>query len=116
MSSSLVGALVGSAIAFVIGDAVGRKAELVGAGCLYATAAASMAAAPSLPLLIAARALYGVGIGLAMHAAPAYIAEAAPASVRGVLVSLKEAAIVGGILAGFVSGVVWSVDTEGAWR
>ena len=39
-------------------------------------------------------------IGLAMHAAPAYIAETSPPSVRGLLISCKEAAIVGGILLG----------------
>ena len=41
-----------------------------------------------------------MGIGLAMHAAPIYIAETAPPSARGALVSLKEAMIVGGILLG----------------
>ena len=30
--------------------------------------------------------MYGLGIGFAMHAAPAYIAEAAPARVRGLLI------------------------------
>lgn len=38
---------------------------------------------------------YGLGIGFGMHAAPAYIAETAPPSVRGLLISLKEAAIGG---------------------
>ena len=38
--------------------------------------------------------------GLAMHAAPAYIAETSPPSVRGLLLSCKEVAIVGGMLAG----------------
>ena len=32
------------------------------------------------------RAMYGLGIGFAMHAAPAYLAEAAPARVRGLLI------------------------------
>ena len=36
-----------------------------------------------------------------MHAAPIYIAETAPPSARGALVSLKEAMIVGGILLGY---------------
>ena len=38
-----------------------------------------------------------------MHAAPMYIAETSPPSVRGTLISLKEGFIVGGILvrAGF---------------
>jgi hypothetical protein len=34
----------------------------------------------------------------AMHGAPMYIAETAPSKVRGTLISLKEAFIVGGIL------------------
>ena len=59
-----------------------------------------VALAPGLPTVMAGRLLYGVGIGFAMHAAPAYIAETSPARVRGLLISLKEAFIVGGILAG----------------
>ena len=39
-----------------------------------------------------------------MHVAPLYIAETAPSSLRGRLVSLKEAAIVGGIVAGYLAG------------
>ena len=42
--------------------------------------------APSYPLLLTGRVMYGLGIGFAMHAAPAYIAETAPASVRGLLI------------------------------
>ena len=46
----------------------------------------SMGAAQGLEVLVFGRALYGLGIGFAMHAAPAYIAEAAPAKVRGLLI------------------------------
>lgn len=42
--------------------------------------------APNLEALLLGRTLYGFGIGFAMHAAPAYIAEAAPAKVRGLLI------------------------------
>ena len=45
-----------------------------------------MGAAPTLELLLLGRTVYGVGIGFVMHAAPAYIAEAAPARVRGLLI------------------------------
>ena len=45
-----------------------------------------MGSAPNLELLLVGRLLYGVGIGFAMHAAPSYIAEAAPARIRGVLI------------------------------
>ena len=42
--------------------------------------------APNYPALLTGRVIYGLGIGFAMHAAPAYIAETAPASVRGLLI------------------------------
>merc|ERR1719409_1636615 len=57
--------------------------------------------ARSVDFLIAAKAIYGLGIGFAMHGAPVYIAETAPSSLRGTLISLKEAAIVFGILCGY---------------
>ena len=49
------------------------------------------------------RIIYGVGIAFSMNAAPTYIAEIAPPSIRGRLVSLKEGFIVGGILLGFAT-------------
>ena len=101
VSSSLAGALAGSAAAFTGGEALGRRGELLLAGLLYTTAACGEAGAASLGGLLAARFLYGLAIGAAMHAAPAYISETAPPFVRGLLVSAKEFCIVGGILVGF---------------
>ena len=67
-----------------------------------------MGEANSLELLLLGRCVYGLGIGFTMHAAPAYIAECSPPSVRGLLITFKEAAIVGGILLGCVrAGVGW---------
>ena len=55
--------------------------------CLCAGAAATLLYfAPNYPLLLTGRVTYGLGIGFAMHAAPAYIAETAAASVRGLLI------------------------------
>ena len=48
-----------------------------------------------------------------MHVAPLYIAEIAPNDLRGKLVSLKEAAIVLGIVLGYGAGAVFS---DGNWR
>ena len=50
------------------------------------SAAALLYTAPNYPLLLTGRVTYGLGIGFAMHAAPAYIAETAAASVRGLLI------------------------------
>ena len=46
---------------------------------------------------------------------PAYIAEMSPASIRGTLVSLKEAAIVLGICLGYGVGYAYS-EKDGGWR
>ena len=115
VSLSLGGALLGSGLALLYGDRLGRKRELLGAPALYAAASAAVAAAPSLPAVLAGRLAYGVGIGFCMHAAPAYIAETSPPRVRGLLISLKEAFIVGGILAGYGASYAF-VETLGGWR
>eukprot|EP00208_Stichococcus_sp_RCC1054_P003286 CAMPEP_0206138946 /NCGR_PEP_ID=MMETSP1473-20131121/4000_1 /ASSEMBLY_ACC=CAM_ASM_001109 /TAXON_ID=1461547 /ORGANISM="Stichococcus sp, Strain RCC1054" /LENGTH=518 /DNA_ID=CAMNT_0053532515 /DNA_START=301 /DNA_END=1857 /DNA_ORIENTATION=+ len=117
VSASLLGALAGSAAAFVAGNrnSLGRRKELLLASVLYGVAAVTMYSAPSYEILLAGRLLYGLGIGFAMHAAPAYIAEVVPSSVRGLLISLKEAIIVCGVLAGYVGGALLQ-DEVGGWR
>ncbi|EFN53468.1 hypothetical protein CHLNCDRAFT_25635 [Chlorella variabilis] len=115
VSLSLAGALLGSGAALLYGDKLGRRRELLGASALYGAASLVVALAPGLPTVMAGRLLYGVGIGFAMHAAPAYIAETSPARVRGLLISLKEAFIVGGILAGYAASFVF-VEQLGGWR
>eukprot|EP00183_Erythrolobus_madagascarensis_P003076 CAMPEP_0185851170 /NCGR_PEP_ID=MMETSP1354-20130828/6810_1 /TAXON_ID=708628 /ORGANISM="Erythrolobus madagascarensis, Strain CCMP3276" /LENGTH=505 /DNA_ID=CAMNT_0028552067 /DNA_START=233 /DNA_END=1750 /DNA_ORIENTATION=- len=110
-SFSLFGALISSAFALRFGDALGRKKEIQ-LSALAFTAGLSLEAIPgltdSIPALLIARALVGVGIGFGMHVAPTYIAETAPTSRRGPLLSIKEAAIVGGILGGYFAG--WGAD------
>jgi len=115
VSLSLFGALAGSALALVFGDSMGRRKELILGGALYCAGAGLVYAAQQLPVVMLGRLLYGVGIGFSMHAAPAYIAETSPPSVRGVLISMKEGFIVGGILLGYlVSYLV--INSVGGWR
>eukprot|EP00879_Flechtneria_rotunda_P028264 GHRR01030361.1.p1 GENE.GHRR01030361.1~~GHRR01030361.1.p1 ORF type:complete len:511 (+),score=137.46 GHRR01030361.1:274-1806(+) len=115
VSMSLLGALLGSLIALASGNKLGRRTELIMAALLYGIGAGGMGASGSLNPLLACRVLYGLGIGFAMHAAPAYIAETSPPSVRGLLISLKEAIIVGGILAGYYAGYLF-INEVGGWR
>ena len=60
----------------------------------------------ALAAVMIGRITYGFGIAFSMHAAPVYISEMAPADVRGLLVSLKEGFIVGGIMIGFAASAV----------
>eukprot|EP01023_Acetabularia_acetabulum_P013149 TRINITY_DN16287_c0_g1_i2.p1 TRINITY_DN16287_c0_g1~~TRINITY_DN16287_c0_g1_i2.p1 ORF type:complete len:556 (-),score=93.06 TRINITY_DN16287_c0_g1_i2:290-1795(-) len=115
VSMSLAGALVGSISTLFVGDILGRRRELILASILYGVAALAVINSSSFQILIVGRFLYGLGIGFAMHAAPAYVAETAPASVRGLLISLKEGFIVGGILLGYLASYLL-IQTVGGWR
>ncbi|CAI0559646.1 unnamed protein product [Linum tenue] len=114
-SGSLYGALIGSILAFNIADFLGRRKELILSAVLYLVGALITAVAPNLAILIIGRVLFGTGIGLAMHAAPMYIAETAPSQIRGLLISLKEFFIVLGMVAGYVVGSLL-VETVAGWR
>ncbi|KAK4254928.1 hypothetical protein QN277_008000 [Acacia crassicarpa] len=115
VSGSLYGALLGSLLAFAVADFLGRKRELITAAFLYLLGGSITAYAPELGVLLVGRLLYGLGIGLAMHGAPLYIAETCPSQIRGTLVSLKELFIVLGILLGYFVGS-FQINTVGGWR
>lgn len=115
VSGSLYGALVGSIIAYPTADPLGRRRELITAAALYVVGGLITGYAPNLLVLIMGRLLYGIGIGLAMHGAPLYIAETSPSQIRGTLISLKELFIVLGILLGYLVGSV-EISAVGGWR
>ncbi|KAK1271880.1 hypothetical protein QJS04_geneDACA007751 [Acorus gramineus] len=115
VSGSLYGALIGSLAVYPIADFLGRRRELIIAAALYITGSLITGLSPNLVVLIIGRLLYGVGIGLAMHGAPLYIAETSPSQIRGTLISLKELFIVLGILSGYSVGSI-AIDAVGGWR
>ncbi|XP_021277892.1 D-xylose-proton symporter-like 3, chloroplastic [Herrania umbratica] len=115
VSGSLYGALLGSLLVYPIADFLGRRRELIIAALLYVLGGSLTAYAPGLSVLLVGRLLYGLGIGLAMHGAPLYIAETCPSQIRGTLVSLKELFIVLGILLGYFVGS-FQINAVGGWR
>lgn len=114
-SGSLYGALIGSILAFNVADFLGRRRELVVASISYLVGALVSALAPDFAVLVIGRFIFGIGIGLAMHAAPMYIAETSPSQIRGRLISLKEFFIVFGMVIGYTIGSLL-VDTVSGWR
>lgn len=105
--ASLFGAIISSAFIALTGDkAIGRKFELKVAAALFLLGSIVQSTSDTFSLELVGRAIYGLGIGTAMHVAPLYIAETSPNALRGKLVSFKEAAIVGGIVAGYGAGAL----------
>ncbi|XP_065852988.1 D-xylose-proton symporter-like 2 [Euphorbia lathyris] len=114
-SGSLYGALIGCLLAFNVADYLGRRRELILAALVYLVGALVTALAPDLVIMVIGRVIYGIAIGLAMHAAPMYIAETAPSQIRGQLISLKEFFIVLGMVGGYGAGSLL-VNAGAGWR
>ncbi|KAI3887555.1 hypothetical protein MKW92_022669 [Papaver armeniacum] len=114
VSGSLYAAHVSSVLVYPIADFLGRRRELIVAAMLYMLGGLSSGFAPSLNVLILGRLLYGLGIGLAMHGAPLYIAETCPSQRRGTLIFMKEIMIVLGMVLGITGNFVF--DGVRGWR
>ncbi len=97
VASALLGAAAGALIAGRIADAYGRLVPMRLGAALFIISALGSGFADSLVLLSVFRVVGGVAIGIASVIAPTYIAEIAPANVRGRLGSLQQLAIVTGI-------------------
>jgi sugar porter (SP) family MFS transporter len=97
-SCALIGCLIGALIAGALSDKFGRKRLLIIAALLFAVTSLGNALAESFTIFIAWRIFGGVAIGLASNLSPMYIAEIAPAQIRGKLVAINQLTIVIGIL------------------
>ncbi len=97
-SCALLGCLVGAITAGALSDRFGRKRLLLLAALLFAVTSLGNALANTFNVFVFWRILGGVAIGLASNLSPMYIAEVAPAQVRGKLVSINQLTIVIGIL------------------
>lgn len=99
MGSAILGCLLGVMISGSLSDKYGRKPLMIAASLVFILAAIGTGAVNSLSWFIVYRVLGGIAIGIASNLSPMYIAEVAPANVRGRFVSLNQLTVVIGILA-----------------
>ncbi len=123
-SCALIGCLVGALAAGALSDRLGRKRLLTAAALVFIVTSIGNGLAPTFAVFVAWRMLGGTAIGLASNLSPMYIAEIAPARMRGRLVSLNQLTIVVGILLaqfinwGLVRGLPAGADDafiRGSW-
>jgi MFS transporter, SP family, arabinose:H+ symporter len=98
MSCALVGCLLGALASGWLSDRFGRKGLLISAGLVFAVSSIGTGMASSFGVFVPWRMAGGFAIGMASSLSPMYIAEVAPAQLRGKLVSLNQLTIVIGIL------------------
>jgi len=118
VASALWGTVIGSMLAGFPGDRLGRRDSLRLMAILYFVSALGCAGAWNWPSLVAFRFIGGLGIGGSSVLGPMYIAEIAPAKLRGRLVGLFQFNVVFGILVAYFSNYLIGLQGFGVseWR
>ncbi len=106
-SCALLGCLLGAVVSGGLSDRFGRKRLLLCAALLFTVSSVGTALADHFGVFVLWRIVGGMAIGLASNLSPMYIAELAPASIRGRLVAVNQLTIVIGILLAQVAN--WSI-------
>ena len=114
VSSMMLGAALGALAAGRLSYSLGRKKALVFSAALFVVGALCCVLAHSVAVLIIARAILGLAIGIASFVAPLYISEVADDQRRGGLISVYQLMITIGILLAFISDALFSYS--GSWR
>jgi MFS family permease len=111
----VIGEIPGAFGAGALVNAIGRKKSLVLVLIAYGSFALMGALAVSLPMLLAARSLVGLALGVSMVAVPVYVAESAPAAVRGSLLAAYQLATVTGLIVGYLTGYLLAGAHSWRW-
>jgi SP family arabinose:H+ symporter-like MFS transporter len=118
VASALWGTILGAMLAGFPGERFGRRDTLRGLAILYLISALGCAGAWNWSALVVFRFIGGLGIGGSSVLGPMYIAEIAPANLRGRLVGFFQFNVVFGILLAYFSNYVISLQRFGVteWR
>lgn len=115
-SAGIIGGLIGAVLAGRISDKIGRKTTLMWVGPFLAFEAVCGVFSPMLgsygyPFLLLCRVVGGIGFGAATTVAPGYVAEIAPADIRGRLIGFRQLSIILGL---FFAGLINVAVTRAA--
>jgi MFS transporter, SP family, galactose:H+ symporter len=111
----VIGQIAGALAAGVLANAIGRKNSMVLIVVSYAVFALLGALSVSLPMLLTARFLLGLAIGVTVVVVPVYVAESAPAAVRGALLTTYQLTIVTGLIIGYLAGYLLAGTHSWRW-
>ncbi|MFT3738333.1 MAG: D-xylose transporter XylE [Breznakibacter sp.] len=131
VASALIGCVIGGASAGFISKSLGRKNGLIIAAIAFFISAVgawkpetfNFFGVHDVYSFVIYRIIGGIGVGIASMVSPMYIAEIAPANVRGKLVAFNQFAIIFGMLViYFVNYIIasqgdeqWLIETGWRW-
>lgn len=115
-ASLAMGCVAGCVVAGAISDRYGRRPALMVAASIFLLSSMAMAFSATRDLFLAARFSAGIGVGMASILSPMYIAEIAPASMRGRMVAINQLTIVIGILITNLVNYLLKDQGAEAWR
>lgn len=113
VGSLLIGCFVGAFLAGTLADRIGRRDVMRLAALLFLAGALVQGFADNQPVFVLARICGGMAVGAASVLSPAYIAEVAPADIRGRMTTVQQIMIISGLTAAFLVNYVLA-KTAGA--
>jgi len=122
VSALLWGAVFGTLVSGFLSSHFGRRKTILISALVFIVGSLLCAFANSADILIVARFLLGIAVGVASFTAPLYLSEISPQTVRGSMISMYQLMITIGIVIAFASDA-WlasyaTIDgvTGGHWR
>ncbi|KAI1340553.1 general substrate transporter [Xylariaceae sp. FL0016] len=113
----LLGAFVGCLFMPYLADKISRKRALTVVVVIFDIGAIMQTVANSYGVLVAGRAIGGIGVGTLAMTAPLYISEISPPHLRGTLLVLESISIVSGVVIAFwITFATRHIPSEASFR
>lgn len=110
----LSGCLVGTLVSGPLADRYGRRTIILVACVIFIIGIINILLATSFTTLLTARLLLGIGVGIVAVTIPLYLAEVAPASIRGRSITIFQLLLTFGILLAYFVDLLFI--PSGNWR
>lgn len=114
-SSLVLGAAFGAVFGGRLADRVGRRKALIWLAIFFFFTSLGCALAPNVQIMVLSRTILGLAVGGASVVVPGFLAEMAPAEIRGRFVTRNELMIVTGQLLAYVTNAILGA-TLGAYH
>lgn len=110
----LGGGLLGTLLAGPVGDRYGRRLLILGSSLIFMLGIGFILLAHSFLMILCARLLLGVGVGVVAVAVPLYVAEMVSAKDRGKYMTIFQLLLTFGIVMAYVIDLIFT--PSGNWR